>query len=725
MAGEFNWIDYYSEFATKLLAFKRDRTGLIRKLRNVYDAIGMKMPTLERTEVPFDIDPFTVFGMFTKGIKNENRMRIMSGMKKEFDLSSDVPQGFDGIPVLMNLKATFYRFEGEREENDIDRLWELFEAAIRFSDSETDETRRAFCECYDLVCKQHGIKWNITIGLYWIRPYTFLSLDSTIKSFLSVPAHLSDGIAERISALKKLPTSEEYLRLRDQCLQALKTGGFSYTTFPALSYAAWCALQTRELPIEDAPPMIRAAAQEKTGLGDGDVETARYWLYAPGEGAYMWQPFYAEGIMAIGWPELGDLSAYGGKEEIRQKLQKLYGSDSSFKNDVHALWQFAKEMKPGDVVFAKKGMSEILGRGIVASGYEYRKDGDKDFPNVRCVKWTQIGSWRMEKKISQKTLTDITDYTDLIRRISECIEAGTEESKEFEIPVPRYPVYTRADFLSEVYMSPQDYDSLVGLLRNKKNVILQGAPGVGKTYAAKRLAYSVIGVKDVERVKMVQFHQSYSYEDFIMGFRPAENGFVLKKGVFYEFCKQAEEDSENDYFFIIDEINRGNLSRIFGELFMLIENDKRGGKNKIQLLYSDELFSVPENVYLIGLMNTADRSLAMLDYALRRRFAFVDLQPGFDTEGFDRYRTALDNSSFDALIQCVEQLNESIAADENLGEGFRIGHSFFCGLEAASPIGERLSDIVEYELIPMLKEYWFDEPNRVREWSDALRSAVR
>jgi 5-methylcytosine-specific restriction protein B len=131
------------------------------------------------------------------------------------------------------------------------------------------------------------------------------------------------------------------------------------------------------------------------------------------------------------------------------------------------------------------------------------------------------------------------------------------------------------------------------LLRTKKNIILQGAPGVGKTYAAKRLAYSIMGVKDVERVMMVQFHQSYSYEDFIMGFRPSATGFELKKGAFYNFCKKAEIDSDNEYFFIIDEINRGNLSKIFGELFMLIENDKRG--NALQLLYSDEKFAVPKN----------------------------------------------------------------------------------------------------------------------------------
>lgn len=252
---------------------------------------------------------------------------------------------------------------------------------------------------------------------------------------------------------------------------------------------------------------------------------------------------------------------------------------------------------------------------------------------------------------------------------------------------------------------------------------MEGAPGVGKTFIADRLAYSLMGEKAIDRVKMVQFHQSYSYEDFIMGFRPSASGFELRKGPFYQFCKQAEGDESNDYFFIIDEINRGNLSKIFGELFMLIEMDKRG--RDLQLLYSDEQFSIPENLYIIGMMNTADRSLAMLDFALRRRFAFFELKPGFDSDGFKEYQSHLKNEKFDALINTVKHLNEIIASDESLGEGFCIGHSYFCNLIPNSIDQQVLSSIVEYELIPLLKEYWFDEPSLVREWSSNLRSAIK
>lgn len=457
-----------------------------------------------------------------------------------------------------------------------------------------------------------------------------------------------------------------------------------------------------------------------TALADEDVDTVHYWLYSPGDGAVKWEEFYEKGIMGIGWGALGDLTEYKTKNDIKAAMKAHIDPSSSNKNATHATWQFAHDMKPGDVVFVKKGMHQLVGRGVVESEYFFDDETDENFPNLRKMNWTNKGEWNHPGQAAMKALTDITSYTDYVKKLCILFD-GELEDVEIDEPEIIYPAYGPEKYLEEVFMSEEEYETLVGLLKIKKNVILQGAPGVGKTYAAKRLAYSMMGVKDQNRVMMVQFHQSYSYEDLIEGYRPTDTGFEIKKGSLYSFCKKAADDLENDYFFIIDEINRGNLSKIFGELFMLIENDKRG--NSLQLLYSDEKFFVPKNVYILGMMNTADRSLAMLDYALRRRFAFYEMKPGFSTEGFIEYRMSKQNSKLDNLINRVEKLNEAISVDDSLGDGFCIGHSYFCNIEEIDD--KTLSNIIEYELIPLLKEYWFDESTKVHDWSSTLRGAIK
>ncbi len=281
--------------------------------------------------------------------------------------------------------------------------------------------------------------------------------------------------------------------------------------------------------------------------------------------------------------------------------------------------------------------------------------------------------------------------------------------------------YSKEDFLNEVYMTENQYDSLISLLKNKLNLILQGAPGVGKTFAAKRLAYSIMGEKDESRIEFVQFHQNYSYEDFMMGYKPTEAGFELKYGIFYRFCTLAANHPDKEYFFIIDEINRGNMSKIFGELLMLIEKDYRG--TKATLAYNGMSFFVPKNLYIIGMMNTADRSLAMIDYALRRRFSFFNMVPGFASDGFKKYQAAIANAKFDKLVDEVKNLNKAIAADKSLGNGFCIGHSYFCGHNADESTAW-IKEIVDYDIIPTLNEYWFDDTDSVKKWSDLLSGAI-
>ena len=443
-----------------------------------------------------------------------------------------------------------------------------------------------------------------------------------------------------------------------------------------------------------------------------------YWMYTVFDDT-SWMECQQKEIMVLGMDDIGDYSQYDSKESLRQELISTYDNSTSRKNQALMAWNFANKLAINDVVFAKRS-NTLVGKGIVTGDYIF-DDSRQEYKNIRTVKWLQISEWEHPGKSVAKRLTDITPYTDYIEKLITIFTPDELDDVDTQ-PEVDYPEYSSADFLSDVYMSEQDYETLVNVLKMKKNIILQGAPGVGKTFTAKRLAYSIIGAKNPDRVQMIQFHQSYSYEDFIEGYRPTENGFTIKKGSFYKFCKLAEDDDENDYFFIIDEINRGNLSKIFGELFMLIEKDKRG--IELQLLYSDENFSVPPNVYIIGMMNTADRSLAMLDYALRRRFSFFTMKPGFNTMGFQAYQNSLKNDAFDKLISCVKQLNSKIEEDVSLGEGFCIGHSYFCGLTSDTVNVQTLSSIVEYELIPLLKEYWFDEPTKVIDWSERLRSTV-
>ena len=257
-------------------------------------------------------------------------------------------------------------------------------------------------------------------------------------------------------------------------------------------------------------------------------------------------------------------------------------------------------------------------------------------------------------------------------------------------------------------------------------MVIQGAPGVGKSFVARKLAYALMGYKDPTRVRTVQFHQSYGYEDFVQGYRPTQNGFGLRDGVFLTFCKRALDDPNERYVFIIDEINRGNLSKILGELMLLIESDKRSSEWGVKLAYAEraeERFYVPSNVFILGMMNTADRSLAVVDYALRRRFSFASVEPAFGSEAFrdPLLKTGVADAIADRLIERMSALNEAFTADTtNLGRGYSIGHSFFMPNEEGAYNAEWYERGVKAEIVPLLEEYWFDQPKNVSYWRERL-----
>lgn len=585
MDKRFQWTEFYMELASALLPYKNNRSDLIAKLKTIFADAGMNFPFKERgKEVYEDICPFTVFGSFNKGITNANRIALLEQFAKQFSIKAAVPTEFDGIPVVMNLSAWFFAYKENRGEHDIDNLWDLLEKAIAYSDEASTDNKNAFIAAYDTVTKQKMIKWNITMGLYWARPYTFINLDSTNRAFITDVDNMPHYFTTIFSDINKgLPNGRNYLFMCEQAKNALNQKEYEYHSFPELSYYAWKSNQSGK------------TEETTTTTVDSNIKETNYWIYSPGDNASMWDEFYKFSIMGIGWDDVTDLKGFSSKEEIKEYMKKVYDPSYSYKNNAHCLWQFANEIKVGDVIFVKKGMHKIIGKGIVTSDYIY-DTSRSTYKHIRKVDWQNKGEWEHPGQAVMKTLTNISAYPDYVQKLlalfAEDISEEVSEQKEI-----KYPLYSKDDFLNEVYMDEDTYNTLTELLEAKYNVILQGAPGVGKTFAAKRLAYSIMGQKDTSRVAMVQFHQSYSYEDFIQGYRPSKDGFELENGTFYKFCKEAEEDNERPYFFIIDEINRGNLSKILGELMMLIEKDKRG--EKIKLLYSNEWFTVPQNVRII------------------------------------------------------------------------------------------------------------------------------
>lgn len=542
MDKRFQWTSFYMELASALLKYKNNRSELIGILKTIFSDAEMNFPFKEKgKEVYEDICPFTVFGSFNKGITNANRIALLEQFAKQFSIKAAVPTEFDGIPVVMNLSAWFFAYKENRGEHDIDNLWELLEKAIAYSDEASADNKNAFITAYDTVSKQKMIKWNITMGLYWVRPYTFINLDSTNRAFITDVDNMPHYFTTIFSDINKgIPDGTSYLFMCEQAKNALKQKEYEYHSFPELSYCAW--KNNQETPDEPA-----------TNRVDSNVKEIDYWIYSPGDNACMWDEFYNLGIMGIGWDDVTDLKEFTSKEEIKNYMKKVYDPSYSYKNNAHCLWQFANEIKIGDVIFVKKGMHKIIGKGVVTSEYIY-DSARETYKHIRKVEWTNKGEWEHPGQAVMKTLTCISPYPDYVQRL---------------------------------------------------------------------------------------------------------------------------------------------LS----------------------------LFTVPQNVRIIGMMNTADRSLALMDYALRRRFAFFDFAPAFSSEGFKNYLSEKDSPKLEKLIAAVESLNSTISTDESLGDGFRIGHSYFCTDDEITD--EWLKSVVEYEVIPLIKEYWFDEPTKVRDWSATLRSAIK
>jgi hypothetical protein len=448
--------------------------------------------------------------------------------------------------------------------------------------------------------------------------------------------------------------------------------------------------------------------------GKGDqvaiADNAHWWAYAPGTNAVYWDLYSDTDVMAIGWGELGDLSGYASQDEIVTAMRELYNKpDASFKNDSLACWEFATVLKPGDVVIPKRGNYEYLGYGIVTSDYRFEPTRD-DQPHVRDVRWVKTGSWpEPGGPIVIKTLTDIAKYPDYVAKLRSRIVEGIEPE----------PIVSEEVGINETM---------------RHNYILYGPPGTGKTYRTVDLAMALVErrkfdsyenesrevlaqrfgqARDTGRIEFVTFHQSYSYEEFVEGIRPkvVDDSIVyeVRQGCFCKLSERARSNPTQNHVLVVDEINRGNVARIFGELITLIEDDKREGapnQLSVQLPYSGDEFSVPNNVYVIGTMNTADRSVEALDSALRRRFSFIDTVPR--PELLSRGEYAMTEVDLGALLSAINRRIERL-----LDRDHRIGHSYFMGISSANDPLASLREAFRDRVIPLLREYFYSDPAKV------------
>ena len=784
----FTWIPFYKELAQELLEYQDRQNELIDFLGNLkqhgYPSISLNDKDVNNEEIKLDsIDPFTFFAAFNRGITDENRIQILQEAKNRFGINSDVPADFSGIPVVSNMRTWFFAFKKFRKDNDIPLLWEVVKEAIHSPENLGEDL---FTQC--LQIKGVSIT-NLSMGLFWINPKYFSACDSRMKKYL-------------INRKYHIPKIKNYNDYKSHLIH-LKTL-FPEVPFHVISNDAW-----EETNVTNEPEGKYNPETPKSKI--------KYWMYAPGPKAKMWEEFYNKGIMAIEWDVLGNLKEYPDKAAITLKLQETSGEENpgSKKNDSTACDEFANKILVGDIVFVKSKQQEIVGYGVVKSDYYFDSERN-EYKSCRNVEWKTKGNWQTDFNLVQKTLTDVTKY-------------GTDH--------PDYEKYSE-QLMAILNNNYTPYKKEPQKIEHSLNQILYGPPGTGKTYNSINHALAIIEGKILDvleteseenreevlkrykafvaqgQILFTTFHQSMCYEDFIEGIKPVEIdyklNYELKDGIFktisenaftnykshteqlvkksfdevwnnllkplnedepvkvqmkkssYEIThvndktiffkkdsgeskhtlsintlkamynegenniikgglqpyyepllnellkgsEQAKKEELRNYVLVIDEINRGNVSQIFGELITLIEKDKRVGAKEeltVTLPYSKKKgFGVPSNLYIIGTMNTADRSVEALDAALRRRFTFIEMPPNYDLPQLE-----IEVIEGVTLLTILKTINNRI--EKLLDKDHLIGHSYFLEIEEK----ETLKKVMQFHIIPLLQEYFYGDVAKI------------
>ena len=686
----FIWNEIYEEFATKLLEYKNDRKNLISKLQNVYEEIDMKLSKMESNGEILDIDPFTIFGLFNKGITDDNRKRILGEIAKQFNLKNKVPFSFEGIPLVNNLRSTFFNFAEERGENDINNLWEVFESAIRYADNPTQGNKLKIESTYNNVIKQKGIQWNITMGLYWIRPNTYINLDSKNREFIIKQKILPEQFIKEVNQFKNVPNGEQYIQLCDLLLEKIKDGQYGYRDFKELSFIAY----ERNMSVD-------TVTQHNTQNTDIAKNTILYG--PPGTGKTYNTVMYAVAIIENkkleeikkenytevidrynkykedGLIEFTTFHQSYGYEEFIEGIKPVIHSDEEDETDIQY------EVVPG--LFKK--FCDIAGKPILRK--EKCDIGINESPTI----------WKISLEGSGENSTRTECMKNEHIRIG-YDEYGREITNLFKGDAGRHILnYFINDMsIGDIVMSCYDCNTIDAI------GVVTGEYEWHDEYP------------EYKRLRKVNWIVNGIEENIIK----INNGIKLSSPTLYklkinlydvmDIIKKYSNDvieleEKKNHVFIIDEINRGNISKIFGELITLIEPTKRIGQTegqKVRLPYSQKLFGVPNNVYLIGTMNTADRSIATIDTALRRRFNFKEMLP--DEEVLDGIYVE-DVSIKDIFIKMNKRITVLFDREHTLG------HAYFLPLKDAPTI-ETLANIFENSIIPLLQEYFYEDYEKIR-----------
>lgn len=687
----FIWSEIYEEFATKLLEYKNNRKNLISKLQNVYEEIDMKLPKMESNGEILDIDPFTIFGLVNKGITDDNRKRILGEIAKQFNLKNKVPFSFEGIPLVNNLRSTFFNFAEERGENDINNLWEVFESAIRYADNPTQGNKLKIEYTYNNVIKQKGIQWNITMGLYWIRPNTYINLDSKNREFIIKQKILPEQFIKEVNQFKNIPNGEQYIQLCDLLLEKIKDGQNGYRDFKELSFIAY----ERNMSVD-------TVTQHNTQNTDIAKNTILYG--SPGTGKTYNTVMYAVAIIENkkleeikkenytevidrynkykedGLIEFTTFHQSYGYEEFIEGIKPVIHSDEEDETDIQY------EVVPG--LFKK--FCDIAGKPILRK--EKCDIGINESPTI----------WKISLEGSGENSTRTECMKNEHIRIG-YDEYGREITNLFKGAAGRHILnyFINNMSIGDIVMSCYDCNTVdaIGVVTGE----YEWHDEYAQYKRLRKVNWIVKGIKE-NIIKINNGSRLSNPTVYKLRMDLSDVMEIIEK---YSKNTIEVEEKKKNHVFIIDEINRGNISKIFGELITLIEPTKRIGQTegqKVRLPYSQKLFGVPNNVYLIGTMNTADRSIATIDTALRRRFNFKEMLP--DAEVLDGIYVE-DVSIKDIFIKMNKRITVLFDREHTLG------HAYFLPLKGAPTI-ETLANIFENSIIPLLQEYFYEDYEKIR-----------